>query len=497
MGPLRKIDLCKKMLKLLRIRIFNKLSMKVENENAIRIAFSHLAQVALVVAKIKFLTNFFSIGAYAQYALFLSSMSVSVALSSGGIDFLLTKKLVRAAPSSDYFIRYLSRLFAIVLIVLIVSALLQLFLFFVLPPVEQASVFVLLGMLVFLAMMSINAALLAVYKGINEIGAYAKAYFWGNALNSLTQCLLVWSLRDSGVLAVIVGGAIVQALVQLWLISYAARKKDISVSLKLVFPRFSYIKAGVAIASAKSYTAGIGMAGQFCLLYGLLTISGEQSVAEFYLYNGAISQISNVILIAVSGSFFSNLLRAKIMGNDYMRDAIFSQSAFIAKVLFPILFTAVLFQDQFITLISSASFTGNNSLFDYMACAVFLAVLKQSFDLSIQSYEANKYFISSASAGAVTLVSLPCIFLYFTGINGFGVGLFIHSCIWLIAIPIISSWLYHFSLLNKYFLEYLGIAIVFVLLVLNRDFLHPNIAYAVIFISILVALHELFKRERI
>ena len=77
------------------------ISIKESNKRVITIAVSHLIQAIFIVIKIKFLTNFFSISAYAQFAILLSSMSTSVALARGGVDFLLTKKLMRGQSRPD------------------------------------------------------------------------------------------------------------------------------------------------------------------------------------------------------------------------------------------------------------------------------------------------------------------------------------------------------------------------------------------------------------
>jgi len=467
------------------------------NKNTLLIACSHLVQAIFVVIKVKFLTNFFSIDAYAQYAILLSSMSVSVALSHGGIDFLLTKKLVRADSRTDYLEGYLSRLLSLVLCIIFIAVLFQCFMFFAVSSLSGASVLLLLSTLMFVVMMSINAALLAIYKGLNEIGAYAKGYLIGSVANSVTQCFIVWRFGDSGVSAVIVGSAFVQALVQIYLISQVAKKYSVRIKPKLVFPRRSYLKAGIAIAGSKSYTAGIGMLSQFGLIYYLLSLSGNDSVALFYLYNGLIGQMANLVLIAISGSFFPILLREKTKSKDHMKEAIFSQSVIISKVVFPMLFMAVIFQETLLSIVASENFVTANSLFDYMICGVFLAIIKQSFDLSLQCYESNKYFVITASLGAISMVTIPSMLLYLFGISGFCLGLLVNSFIWLLVIPIISSRLYQFSLINKDCMQILLTALGFVLLVINHESIPAAAQYLIIIVSSLIGVNSFFTRIKL
>ena len=467
------------------------------NKNTLLIACSHLVQAIFVVIKVKFLTNFFSIDAYAQYAILLSSMSVSVALSHGGIDFLLTKKLARADSRTDYLEGYLSRLLSLVLCIIFIAVLFQCFMFFAVYSSSGTSVLLLLSTLMFVVIMSINAALLAIYKGLNEIGAYAKGYLIGSVANSVTQCFIVWRFGDSGVSVVIVGSAFVQALVQIYWISQVAKKYSVSIKPKLVFPRRSYLKAGIAIAGSKSYTAGIGMLSQFGLIYYLLSFSGNDSVALFYLYNGLISQMANLVMIAISGSFFPILLREKIKSKDHMKEAIISQSVIISKIVFPILFMAVIFQETLLSIMASESFVTANSLFDYMICGVFLAIIKQSFDLSLQCYESNKYFVITASLGAITIVTIPSVLLFLFGISGFGIGLLVNSFIWLLVIPVISSRLYQFSLFNKDCMQILLTALGFILLVINHESIPVAAQYLIIFVSSLIGVNSFFTRIKL
>jgi len=338
---------------------------------------------------------------------------------------------------------------------------------------------------------------LAIYKGLNEIGAYAKGYLIGSVANSVTQCFIVWRFGDSGVSAVIVGSAFVQALVQIYLISQVAKKYSVRIKPKLVFPRRSYLKAGIAIAGSKSYTAGIGMLSQFGLIYYLLSLSGNDSVALFYLYNGLIGQMANLVLIAISGSFFPILLREKTKSKDHMKEAIFSQSVIISKVVFPMLFMAVIFQETLLSIVASENFVTANSLFDYMICGVFLAIIKQSFDLSLQCYESNKYFVITASLGAISMVTIPSMLLYLFGISGFCLGLLVNSFIWLLVIPIISSRLYQFSLINKDCMQILLTALGFVLLVINHESIPAAAQYLIIIVSSLIGVNSFFTRIKL
>lgn len=462
------------------------------NRNAILIAASHLLQAIFIVIKIKFLTNFFSIDAYAQYAVLLSTLSVSVALASGGVDFLLSKKLVRAETRLTDLQEYLSRLLSLVLCIQAIAVTFHCFMFFALPSAAEKSLSLLLAGVLLVPLMSINVALLAICKGLNEVKTYARVYLFGSVVNSVSQCLLVFWLGDAGVSAVVVGSALLQAFAQAYLISVIHQKYNLRIKPRLRIPRWRYLKAGILIAGSKSYTSAIGMLSQFGLINFILAFAGTEYVASYYLYTGLTSQLANLVLIAVSGSFFPVLLREKLKGSAYLREAIYSQSLAITKIIFPILYTVIILQDTILVLVASESFASTGNLFDYMVCGLFMAVIKQSFDLSLQCHESNKYFITTASLGALTIILIPSTLLYFFGMNGLGLGLMAHSFIWLILLPLVSSYLYQFSLITRESLQILIITFLFIALTINKEVISVTFDYIIILTSCLVAAHQVY-----
>lgn len=462
------------------------------NKRILYIATSHIIQAVFIIIKIKFLTNFFSISAYAQYAIILSSMSTSVALARGGVDFLLTKKLVRGQTRPDYLPGYLSRLVIVVGYVMFISLLFQAFLYFFFLTSIDKSVFLLLACFSYILINSSNIALLAIYKGLNEINIYAKGYLIGSVTNSIVQCLLVWHYGDSGILLIIIGSALAQLFVQCILFKRVSKKYNLKLIKNKKKLKISYLKSGTLIALAKSYTAGVGMMSQFLLIYSLNSLSQGITSAAYYLYTGLIGQASNLILIAVSGAFFPSLLRAMQKGTEDFRDQIFYQSKLINAVIFPLFFFLLVSQDYLILLISNKNYLLDSDFFTYMLCAAFLAASKQSFELSLYCHQSNKYFLTISTISNILIVAIPLCMFYFFGINGFGIGLLVHSILIYAIILNISSKIYKYPLLNLDTLFILMNISVFLLISLNLDLLHNSIILLVLILSILNSVYELF-----
>ena len=103
-----------------------------------------------------------------------------------------------------------------------------------------------------------------------------------------------------------------------------------------------------------------------------------------------------------------------------------------------------------------------------MACASFLASIKQSFDLSLYCHAKPIYFLSFTTLGAFSLTIVPIAFVLLWGIDGFGIGLVLHGIILGLVSPIFASHVYKFSLFRKEFGLYLISAIIFVTWIIIR-----------------------------
>ena len=334
---------------------------------------------------------------------------------------------------------------------------------------------------------------------MDEISIYAKGYLIGSITNSIAQCLLVWHYGDSGILLIIIGSALAQLLIQIILFTRVSKKYNLNIiknikDIKNI--KLSYLKSGTIIALAKSYTAAIGMMSQFILILSLNYLSQEIASAAYYLYTGLIGQASNLILIAVSGAFFPSLLRALQKGKLIFRDQIFSQTRVINAVSFPLFLLLLVFQENLILLISNDSYMLESNLFTYMLCAAFLAASKQSFELSLYCHHSNKYFLSLSTISNFLIIVIPFCMLYFFGINGFGIGLLVHSILIYILILIASSIIYKFSILNLDMLIILINILSFLLISLNLHLFKNNIIFIFIMLSIINFVYELFYSNK-
>ena len=460
------------------------------------VAISHAVQAVFVFIKIKFLTSFFSLGGYAEYAILLSSMSVSISLANGGCDFLLTKKLVKAESRVKYLPKYFSRLITVTLLIIAIGAFFQALMFLFLSKTIDQSIVLFFATILFVIITTSNFSILSIYKGLNEINLYAKSYLLGSIANSLTQCLLVMWLSDSGVIQILIGSAFIQLLLQLFLVSTILKKYNLSILGRYQKLRISYIKSAISIAAAKSYTAGIGMLSQFILIFALSLLAESNMVALYYLYNGLLGQASNLVLIAVAGAFFPSLLRTFNKTPLALRDEIFSQTLIIVSMIFPLLFFMHIFQDTLLLLISTNEFISENNLLDLMICSVFLAVTKQSFDLSLQCHPSNKYFVQVSFMGNLTIIIIPSLLLYFYGVNAFGLGLIVNSAVWFILIPIISSKLFNYSLITKEIAYITLFSVFFILIILNSHLLEYWVKLTILIISSSIAMFSFFRRAR-
>jgi O-antigen/teichoic acid export membrane protein len=289
---------------------------------------------------------------------------------------------------------------------------------------------------------SSNCICLATYKGLNETNMYSRGYFWGSVTNSITQCILVWVLKDSGVAYALVVSAFMQLLVQIFFLRAILNKYSISVFAFPVRIRKKFILAGLRIGGAKALTASLAMVSQFMLLFLLAKYSVNAMAASYFVFNGVITQISNLVLVAVSGAFFPALM--KLYGSNRLEfsSEIRSQTQFIIRAIFPLLLGLLIFQDFVITTLTNESFATNGFLFTDMVCAAFLATAKQSFDLSLFCHRSNKYFLFTSCCGALTIVSVPFAGYFLAGDVGFGAGLIVHGMFWYFAIPLLSMRVY-------------------------------------------------------
>ena len=97
------------------------------DRNAFRVVLYHILQVFAAFLKIKILTTMLSTDSFAKYAVFMSLTAVSIALSTGGIDFLLTKKISDIQKRGNFCIERIQKLIYVVSLIILFALILQLF----------------------------------------------------------------------------------------------------------------------------------------------------------------------------------------------------------------------------------------------------------------------------------------------------------------------------------------------------------------------------------
>ena len=437
------------------------------DRNAFRVVLYHILQVFAAFLKIKILTTMLSADSFAKYAVFMSLTAVSIALSTGGIDFLLTKKISDIQKRGNFCIERIQKLIYVVSLIILFALILQLFI--IIGSTSKIDIINTTACLLIVALSSLNAVILAILKGFNLLVDFSRSYLFGSLTNSLIQCIFVFFINHEYVILLILSATFFQLICNVMLFITNKRTLDYRNLLPTKTAPLAYVKVAIYLGSAKAYTAGISMLSQFALIMFLSKYISASHVAKYYLYNTLLMQAANIVLIAIGSVYFRKLLELSSKSKKQLfLNEVFRQTALISFWLAFIYFILVLTFKFYIGLISDKHLFYDPTLFAAMACASFLASIKQSFDLSLYCHAKPIYFLSFTTLGAFSLTIVPIAFVLLWGIDGFGIGLVLHGIILGLVSPIFASHVYKFSLFRKEFGLYLISAIIFVTWIIIR-----------------------------
>lgn len=464
---------------------------------AFRIGFSHLIQALFGFLRLKVLTNFLGPSGYALYALLVSNVTVTTALSKGAIEFIT----VRRFSSFQNFqfknkLNSFNRILKVSFIYSLVSCFFQLPIsYYVFIRYDEITLYI-LSSLIFVFFVVNGSFVMALMQGIQEFRIYAKTYLISSIVGSCIQILCVLSFSKYQAPIAIALAAFSQFLIQFYSLRIIQRKFNFKFKRKIKISK-GYLKIISINGAAKASSASLVMLSQFIIILFLTANASNLNVASYFAFNGITIQVSALVMIGVSSAFFPNLVSIYKNNRISFEKEVYSQTSFISFILFPFVIFLILYEKEIIRLLLNEDYILGNNLFGFMAVSTYGASMKQSFDLSLFCNEKNKYFLNTTFFSSVLLVLSVVIGFYSSGINGMAWGLIFHSYITGIVIIITSLIIYKFQV------KILKFAVLFLLLSLSliismiSDSISLIFSIIIFVISVLVSVFFFYKRNLI
>ena len=281
---------------------------------------------------------------------------------------------------------------------------------------------------------------LAILQGLRQLRKLAKASVWASFVSLLVIIPLYYYLGIDGIVPVIILSSFFTFIFS-WLFSKNSMSSQPQVSVRASLNEAKeMMKLGFVLSLGGFATIATTYAVQIFL-------TNRTGVDEVGFYNAAfiiVNAYVGVIFTAMSKDYFPRL-SAIVNQKDEMKQTV-NQQAYVAVLLLaPIIIAFVAFAPFFIELLFSKEFLPILQITTFAILATLFKAVSWCLGYIIVAKGDSVLFIKTEVLFSLLLFAMSIIGYNYDGLRGIGIGYLIYYVIYLIAMKIITTRMYHFK----------------------------------------------------
>jgi PST family polysaccharide transporter len=268
----------------------------------------------------------------------------------------------------------------------------------------------------------------AYIQGIRRIADLARMRIWGALLGSAASVVLVYFLRERGVVPSLIAVAAMSTLTSWWYSRKAKLRAPRLTSADVIREVTAMLKLGFAFMASGFMLMGVAYGIRIIVLHRV----GFAAVGMYQAAWGLSSLYVGFILQAMGEDFYPRL--TALAGNNLACNQTVNEQAHVSLLLAaPGILATLTFAPTVMTLFYSPKFTAAADILQWICLGIALRVITWPMGYIVVAKGAHRWFFWSDFAWTVVHVGLAWVLVNAFGVNGAGMAFFgsyvFHGCL--------------------------------------------------------------------